>query len=58
MLTPVGKRYVSALVGASASGPFGRLEAGWHPLTPLGAFTFAEVRRGGWMAGLGARWTF
>lgn len=57
--TPVRTGYVEAMAGLStASGAFGRLEAGYRPLTNLGLFGFGQLDRSGYQAGVGARLTF
>lgn len=56
---PVGHGYFEAQAGwATGAGAYGRLEAGWRPLQPLGLFGFGQVDARGRMAGVGARVTF
>jgi len=55
----VGHGYFEAQAGwATGAGAYGRLEAGWRPLQPLGLFGFGQVDARGRMAGVGARVTF
>lgn len=57
--TPVRTGYVEALAGlSSATGAFGRLEAGVRPLPRLGVFGYGQVDQGGAGVGVGARWEF
>lgn len=59
---PAGRAYLEASAGAAqAAGLYARIEAGWHPVEPLGVFGFGQYTVGAtpaWMAGLGARVEF
>lgn len=56
---PLHHGYLEAQAGwSSEAGSFGRVEAGYRPLTNLGVFGFGQVDQFGPMAGLGFRITY
>lgn len=56
---PVGRGYLEAAAGVSNdAGPFARVEAGLHPLAPVGLFGFAAWSPSSSSAGVGARVAF
>ena len=42
----------------NVTGPWARVEAGWHPLGPLSLYGYGQVSRSGWEAGGGLGYTF